>query len=64
LDPSVGDEDEDAVEELDGDEIEGVESSLSPLGTCCIAVQVGTNIEAGGALYGGLFREMSLGGNE
>jgi hypothetical protein len=51
LNSSVGDKDGVVVEELEGEEIGGVESSLPPLGGQLV-------------LYGGLFRLSSLGGNE
>jgi hypothetical protein len=62
LNSSVGDKDGDVVEEPEGEEMGGVESSLPPVGTYCAAGQLGTKVATG--LYGGLFREPSLGGNE
>jgi len=50
------------VEELEGKEIGGVESSLPPVDTYCASGQLGIKVAT--ELYGGLFREPSRGGNE
>jgi len=58
LNSSVGDRDGDDVDELDGEDIEGVESSLPPVDKCCAVTQAGINVAP---LYGEPIRD---GGNE
>ena len=52
---SVGDGDGDVVQELDDEEIEGVEPSLPPVGTCCAAAHAGRKFATEGLLYGEIF---------